>query len=193
MNLRDSVHKLAKQDIKKETKLSFDWYQKNVRDAAARMSTQKFLGDNVGHQISKGGITPGDMIFYFYSPKHKDTLPYYDTSPLVMPFSISEDGKSFYGLNLHYLHPAVRAGLLEDLMAFVNDDKLSRGTKIKASWSMIKKAAGSDLAEHCVKQYLFTHVKSQVVVIPPKEWKYVVWLPLCTFVKAENETVWKDN
>lgn len=186
MNLRDKVHK----DAKKETKLSWDWYMRNVRAAADRMSAQKFLGDNIAHQIDKKGVTPGTMISYFYSPKYKDTLKIYDTFPMVLPFSISEDGKSFYALNMHYLHPMVRAGLLEKLMQYISDDKLGPNAKIEASWSLLKSAAGSDIANHCVKRYLFTHIKSKVIVIPPKEMKYVIWLPLERFQKGSNETAW---
>ena len=164
MNLRDKVHA----DAKTETKKSWNWYQTHVRDAAARMSAQKFMGDNSSHQINKKGITPGDMIAFFYDPKLKEKLPYYDTFPLVLPFSISKNGNTFTGLNLHYLKPVVRATLLSELMKYVDDDKMGPKTKIQASWSLLQQAAGSGVAEHCVKQYLFTHVKSSVIVIPPK-------------------------
>lgn len=190
VNLRDKVWSSAE----KETKKSWAWYESHVRAAAGRMSRQKFLGDNHTHQIQRTSITPGDMIFYFYDPKTKETLPYYDTSPLLLPFSISEDGKSFLGLNLHYLKPVVRATLLDSLMKYVDDDKMRQGTKIQASWALLKSVAGSEVAKHCVKRYLFTHVKSNAVVIPPKEWEYIVWLPLENFTSKtgtiNNETVW---
>lgn len=186
MNLRDIVHR----DAKKETKISWAWYEHNVRNAAARMSAQKFLGNNQAHQIDKKGVTPGDILMFFYSPKYKDTLKIYDTFPLVLPFSVSDDGKRFTGINLHYLKPVDRAILLEKLMQYVSDDKLSYGAKIEAAWSIIQAAAGTKMAEHCVKQYLFTHIKSKVIVIPPKEWKFVIWLPLCRFQKGSNSTAW---
>lgn len=185
-DLRSKVHS----DIKKETKLSWAWYENNVRNAASGMSVQKFLGDNSAYQINKSGIVPGQMIMFFYSPKYKDSLPLYDTFPLVLPFAISDDGTKFTGLNLHYLKPVVRAVMLEQLMKYATDDKLSYNTKIQASWSMLKKAAGDDIAKHCVKSYLFTHVKSNAIIIPPNEWKFVLWLPLERFKKGTNEQAW---
>lgn len=189
MNLRDIVHA----DAAKETKKSWAWYETNVRNAAAGMSAQKFLGDNVAHQINKKGITPGDMISFFYDPKTKDKLPYFDTFPMVLPFAISPDGSTFTGLNLHYLKPVVRATLLSALMKYVDDDKMGPKTKIKASWDILKSAAGSGVAEHCVKKYLFKNVKSSVIVIPPIEWSYVVFLPLERFKNATNEEVWRNH
>jgi hypothetical protein len=42
----------------------------------------------------------GRMYFYYYDPKTKDTLPYYDKFPLVIPIERYSDG--FLGLNLHF-------------------------------------------------------------------------------------------
>ena len=41
----------------------------------------------------------GKLNMFFYDPKHKKTLPYYDTFPLVLPLETYNDG--FLGLNLH--------------------------------------------------------------------------------------------
>ena len=53
------------------------------------------------------------MYFFNYDPKHKETLPYYDRYPLVICVKLLPDG--FHGLNLHYLPPMQRAGLLTKL------------------------------------------------------------------------------
>jgi hypothetical protein len=44
----------------------------------------------------RGGV--GSMQMFFYDPKTKETLPYYDTFPLVVVVGPAEGG--FYGLNL---------------------------------------------------------------------------------------------
>ena len=43
-------------------------------------------------------VKPGNMYMFFYDPKTKDKLPYYDRFPLVFPFRKTENG--FMGLNL---------------------------------------------------------------------------------------------
>src|SRR5690348_3007714 len=56
----------------------------------------------------------GAMYLFRYNPKTKETLPYYDTFPLVIPVKLLPDG--FHGLNLHYLPPMLRAKLMMALM-----------------------------------------------------------------------------
>jgi len=185
MDLRNKVHA----DAKKETKLSWSWYENNVRNAAAGMSAQKFLGDNQAHQRDR--IVPGDLVSFFYDPKTKEKLPYYDTFPMVLPFSATST--HFTALNLHYLHPHVRAGLLQKLMVYSTDDKLSPKAKLAVTWETLRNVSEFPEVKHCVKQYLFSHVKSKFIVIPPKEWEFVIWLPLCRFHKASNEQVWSKK
>ena len=54
---------------------------------------------------------------FFYDPKYKKTLPYYDTFPLVLPLERIPGG--FAGINFHYLRPVkARFTLLERLQRF---------------------------------------------------------------------------
>ena len=48
---------------------------------------------------------------FFYDPKFKKTLPYYDTFPLVLPLETYNDG--FLGINMHYLPIPLRVNLLD--------------------------------------------------------------------------------
>jgi hypothetical protein len=59
-------------------------------------------------------LTPGKLFFFYYDPKHKETLPYYDQFPLVIPFA-KEKG-AFRGLNLHYLDYQMRMALFNELL-----------------------------------------------------------------------------
>ena len=57
----------------------------------------------------------GFMYNFFYDPKMKKELPYYDRFPLIFPFkrgyerNRATEGGAFYGINLHYLPPHVRS------------------------------------------------------------------------------------
>ena len=46
-------------------------------------------------------VVPGRMYMFFYDPKTKAKMPYYDRMPLIFPISVLDT--SFLGLNLHYL------------------------------------------------------------------------------------------
>ena len=55
----------------------------------------------------------GGLYFFFYNPKLRDDLPYYDIFPLVIPIEKYHDG--FLGLNLHYLPIRYRQLLIQKL------------------------------------------------------------------------------
>ena len=76
----------------------------------------------------------------------KEELPYYDRFPLVFPFKRGftrqraiESG-SFLGLNLHYLHPRLRARLMDALYTISLDKKFDEDTRIRLSYEILNKA-----------------------------------------------------
>ncbi len=171
------------------TKQSLQWYTKNVTQPAKGMSVQKFLSDNSKSQATS--IYPGQLISFIYSAKTAESLKWWDSAPLVLPFETSPT--HFTGLNLHYLDYRGRMVLLDKLMTFSNDDRLTPKARMKISWNLLKSASNFPGAQHCVKQYIFSHVKSKFIVIPPEAWRYVIHLPLAKFNKATQERVWQDT
>ena len=78
------------------------------------MNRDKLLRDDALELKSKPVTRTGpqgNMYMFFYDPKYKETLPYYDGFPLIIMLGPAKGG--FMGLNLHYLPPAVRARLLD--------------------------------------------------------------------------------
>ena len=76
----------------------------------------------------------GRMYFYFYDPKTKDTMPYYDRFPMVLVLEKYPDG--FLGLNLHYLPIKYRIAFLDkllDMAQYNKDDEIKRIIKKWAS------------------------------------------------------------
>jgi hypothetical protein len=136
-------------------------------------------------------IVPGNMYMFFYDPKLKATLPYYDRFPLVFPYAATPDG--FMGLNMHYLPYHFRIQLLDRLMRFKNNDKMDSTTKIKYSWAMIAGVSKYKAAEPCIKRYLSYHVRSPYNKIDYPNWATAMLLPVEKFVKAPKEVVWKDS
>ena len=82
------------------TKEAQQWFQRNVKKLGD-VNRRSLLNDDALDVTTKPKA--GDMIMYFYDPKHKATLPYYDRFPLTIMVEPAEGG--FYGLNLHYLAP----------------------------------------------------------------------------------------
>lgn len=150
---------------------------------AARETTSP---KNAGHNRNK--VVPGGMYMFHYDPKHKDTLPFYDTFPVIFPIQPTEDG--FIGLNLHYLHPRLRARLFDELYKYRSNDKMDKTTKLQISYSILKSTMKNKLFEPCIKRYLSAHCRSSFLYIEPTQWNHAMMLPLQSFQKKTASQVW---
>lgn len=170
---------------------SVAWFQSQVRDLRT-VSVKNPQTIMRGDQESKGTrILPGTMIMYVYDPKYKETLPYYDSFPLGLPFRLVPGG--FYALNLHYLPYNLRALLLDRLMQFKTDSTLDEKTKLKFSWQLIDGVSKFAAAKPCVKHYLYDHVKTPFKAIHAQDWATAILLPVEKFVGASPQDVWRDS
>jgi len=148
--------------------------------------------------LTKGDISSihqGRMILFSYDPKHKKTLPYYDILPLVLPIRIIRDGNAsgFLGLNLHYLPPMYRAKLLDALYTFYKDKHMDEKKRLRLNYQVLQSSARYRYFKPCVKRYLFTHIKSKLNIVDPREWDMVMMLPLARWRKASESKVWADS
>lgn len=170
---------------------SWSWFMRNVRDFASSQGVKPMalMGDHQVQQVTQ--IAPGSMYMYFYDPKTKEKLPYYDTFPLVIPFSASAE--HFTGINMHYLFPKTRLVLLTKLLNFANDDTLSDKTRLQLSWRLLRSASKFPEVRPAVKMYLKGHVKSKFLKIPAQDWHSAIFLPMERFRGAEVQKVWKDS
>lgn len=134
---------------------------------------------------------PGKMLMYQYDAKWKDILPYWDMFPVVFPVELYKD--SFLGLNMHYLPPIYRVRLFDALFENTNNKKYDETTKLKINYQMLKAAANMKYYKPCVKKYLYSHVKSQLIEVPIDEWAYVAFLPIHRFQKMSDRKVWNDS
>ena len=102
--------------IPARTQAARDWYRnkaRGVRSAAAYPSN--LLSD----METKKRVRIGRMYHFKYDPKGAKTLPYYDAFPLI--FMVGPAPGGFYGINLHYLPPQLRARLMDSLYDITNN------------------------------------------------------------------------
>lgn len=141
----------------------------------------------------------GNMYLFQYDPKYKGTLPYYDRFPLVFPFqptrrkgyAMQEDG--FYGINLHYLPPRLRARLMNSLYQYVSGDVKENTTTLQISYEILTRSARTRFFKPCVKHYLLSNMRSKLFRVQPSEWNSAVMLPLQRFVNAPTSRVWRES
>jgi|LakMenEpi03Aug12_release.lakeMendotaPanAssembly.Ray.scaffolds.fasta_scaffold1073488_1 hypothetical protein len=123
----------------------------------------------------------GKMYFFWYDPKHKDTLPMYDRFPLVFPIERYPDG--FLGLNMHYLSFNERSALLNSLMKFRNNNNMNATTKLRVTYDLLNSTSRiAGAMRPCIKRYLFTQVRSSFVEVTADEWDKAMQLPVAVWV-----------
>ena len=118
---------------------SRDWYLKKINELKGLATKNKLMTYD---QLMTSKLEIGSIYLFAYDPKGKKTLTYYDTFPLVIPFS--SHGDLFTGFNLHYLPPAVRWTLLKSLLK--NQDvasvrRLNVQMKMKLDYSTLKESS----------------------------------------------------
>ena len=177
---------LAKEGLTPRTNASRAWLRAKVKDLKPTSSGLMRDKDRL-----KNTSMIGRMYFYFYDPKTKDTMPYYDRFPLVIPIERYNDG--FLGLNLHYIHPKHRMILLDKLSDTTSNDNYDEKTKLKINYRYLAAASRIFEANPCIKRYLFTQIESRFLEITADEWDIAAMLPVESFVGATTSKVYADS
>jgi hypothetical protein len=177
---------LAKEGLTPRTNAAREWLKSKVK--SLNPTPQSLMRDR---ERLRDNSFIGRMYFYFYDPKHKDTLPYYDRFPLVIPIERYSDG--FLGLNLHYIHPKQRIILLDKLSDVATNNRFDDKTKLRISYEYLAAASKAFEATPCIKRYLFSHIDSRFLEISAEEWDIAVMLPVESFVGATTSKVYADS
>ena len=174
--------------ITPRTKESREWFRKKIKNMRS-IKREALMKEDPLKQTSQEIV--GSMYMFFYDPKHKATLPYYDAFPLVIVVGPAEGG--FYGLNLHYLPPILRAKMLDALMDITSNTKFNDSTRFKMSYELLVKSSKLKYFEPCFKHYLNEHVQSKFAMVPAPEWEIATFLPTADFRKANSKKVYYDS
>lgn len=164
------------------------WYREQIKKLGSEKLEQNALLKN--RVLRADRIYPGGLYLYSYDPKTKDSLPYYDTFPLVFIYKPTKDG--FMGYNIHYLPYNLRFQLMGSLL----DIHLSNDPEIKKairSYGLLSQMDAGKLFQPCVKRYLSSHVRSKFLLVPQEDWVTASMLPIEQFQKASRHKVWYDS
>ena len=126
-------------------------------------------------------VSEGQLYLYYYNPKGREVLRYFDSLPLCLVLSRNEN--SWLGLNFHYLPPLQRARFFDLIVARTG------GNLRKIHYELVKDQRAT---RHSIKRYLFEHVTSNVMLIGKEDWHKVLFLPIESFQKASRQEVWDD-
>ena len=162
---------------------STEWYKDKIKEFG-KPGAQNLIRDGKRSSIP----FYGRLNMFFYDPKWKKKLPYYDTFPLVLPIEKYPDG--FLGINMHYLPIPLRIRLLDRLVDFSNNTKFDESTKLIVNYSKLKNVR---LIRPTIHRYLSGHTKSQFRRIDADEFTIATLLPVQRFKKASETAVWSDS
>ncbi len=174
--------------IPARTQRARDWFRSMASEQRPSAASPSKILREYKNKVTAPQV--GSMYHFKYDPKLKQTLPYYDTFPLI--FMVGPAPGGFYGINLHYLPPSSRARLMDALYETVNNTRFDQTTKLQVSYEILKKASRFRLFKPTFKHYLAQHVKSRFVEVQPSDWDIALFLPTEKFKKADTNTVWSN-
>ena len=163
---------------------STQWYRDKINEFG-KPNAQQLIRD--GKRDNRPFY--GKLNMFFYDPKFKKTLPYYDTFPLVLPLERYNDG--FLGINFHYLPIPLRVKLLDKLVDYTNSsDFTEASTRLVVDYNKLKNVR---LIRPTIHKYLSGNTKSQFRRIDADEWTIATLLPVQRFKKASEGEVWRES
>jgi hypothetical protein len=173
--------------VPNKTRAARDWFRVRAQDMG-NINRNNFFRDKE-HQVNVPRT--GNMYMFVYDAKHKDTLPFWDAFPLIFMVGPAENG--FYGINLHYLQPLLRARLMDALYNIANNKRYDENTRLKINYQTLKAAGNISYFKPCFKHYLFSQVGTRFQYVEPKEWDIAAFLPTANFKKATQQQVWRET
>lgn len=176
--------------INPRTKEAQDWFRKKAQQMR-RVNRTDLLQDDQVKLANRQNPLIGSMNMFFYDPKTKDTLPFYDRFPLAIIVGPAEKG--FYGLNLHYLPPILRAKMLDALLDITNNKKYDETTRFQMSYKMLQSSSKLRYFKPCFKHYLTAHVKSRLARVQAPEWEIATFLPTASWEKSSATNVYRES
>ena len=167
-----------------------NWFRSSARKINT-VNDKRIMGDRerLTNKMSRYSI--GRMFMFYYDPKTKDQLPYWDRFPLIFPIELYPDG--FLGINLHYIPPLMRARLMNALYLTTNNKLFDDTTRLRINYNILKSASRFKYFQPCVKRYLFSHVRSRYYYVAPNEWDMALMLPTERFVGAQKAKVFRES
>lgn len=175
------------QFVRNSTMASLEWNRKKIKtifeDNSYRPRTTN---------AKKSGLSAGEIYLFQYSPKHKDTLPYYDRYPLCLIIGASAGG--FLGLNFHYLRPTQRAQFMKALYKFEELSEDYDSQVLNVTYEDLISNMALRYYKPCLKRYLVRHIiTNPLYLVNRDEWNMTLFLPTQKFIKESDSTVWRDS
>ena len=177
--------------LRDRSREALDFFRGHVRNL--KISPQSFYKQTNLKKATR--FLEGRMYTFFYDPKTKDKLPYYDRFPVILLLEANQIG--FSGLNLHYIPPRYRVKLLNELYDFIitddEEDDENMKTRIRVTYDILQSTAKMKFFRPCYKRYLTSHIEGRALEIIPEYWDIMAMLPVGRFEKESVRKVYSES
>ena len=177
--------------LRDRSREALDFFRGHVRNL--KISPQSFYKQTNLKKATR--FLEGRMYTFFYDPKTKDKLPYYDRFPVILLLEANQQG--FSGLNLHYIPPRYRVKLLNELYDFIvtddEEDDENMKTRIRVTYEILQSTAKMKFFKPCYKRYLTSHIEGRALEIIPEYWDIMAMLPVGRFEKESVRKVYSES
>lgn len=171
------------------SKDSVTWLREKIDEIKRPSAIPYTISKETSRQTNQFKI--GMLYCFYYDPKTKHDLPYWDTFPMVLVLERYNDG--FLGLNLHYLPVKYRVAFLTKLMKFAQLTAENDIKRMRVTYDILDASKRYAEFRPCIKRYLHNHIRSKMLTIQPNEWDVAIMLPIQQFKGAKPQKVWKDS
>ena len=175
-------------ELRTMSKDSLKWLMAKIADVRG-VRVAKSISNEKVRQVNK--FILGGLYCFYYNPKGKMDLPYYDQFPMVLALEKYNDG--FLGLNFHYLPIKYRVVFLDKLMNFAMMGDAGEIMRMRVTYDILTASKRLKEFKPCIKRYLSSHIQSKILTIQPNEWDIAALLPLQQFKGATAPEVWQDS
>ena len=177
--------------LRDRSREALDFFRGHVRNL--KVTPQSFYKQTNLKKATR--FLEGRMYTFFYDPKTKDKLPYYDRFPVILLLEANQQG--FSGLNLHYIPPRYRVKLLNELYDFIvtddEEDDENMKTRIRVTYEILQSTAKMKFFRPCYKRYLTSHIEGRALEIIPEYWDIMAMLPVGRFQKESVRKVYSES
>ena len=176
-------------EMKMMSKQSLDWLAQKIAQLKGTSSIPIGMSREKFRQVNDFRL--GKLYCFYYDPKGKEDLPYYDRFPMVLAIEKYNDG--FLGLNLHYLPFNYRMAFLGKLLKFAVQGEPGEIDRLRVTYDILVASRRLKEFRPCIKRYLSGHIQSKILAIQPNEWDIAAFLPLQQFRGAKSQQVWQES
>jgi hypothetical protein len=183
------TQQLSAAQMQKMSRESYQWLLKKINELRNPSLIPRTIANERFRQTRR--LFKGRLYQFFYDPKGKADMPYYDRFPLVLILEKYDDG--FLGLNLHYLPIKYRVVFLDKLLNYAILDDEDNPARLRITYDILTASRRFREFRPCIKRYLFSQIRSKILTIEPQEWEVAIFLPTHLFKGAKPQKVWQES